>query len=293
MPLGVYFPTHYRYTLTAHIDEGWNIAPETDSLVSPAMRFVRSVESKGRDLIIGYEYETLADHVDPAAAAAHLEKLSQVRRLLTYSITPPRTSANAAAGLPAEGTNWPLVLAAVFAGLIAVFGAVQLSRAPVPKWASWPGPPTDGPRGIEGWLLLVGLGVCLTPVLQLVGMVKTVPTYGVSSWADLTTTAGSRYHPLYGPLLLIELVFNVGLIVFGCLQVWLFFKSKRWFPVFFVLFTSFRVLYDWIDSAAADQIPSVHAKGVDYSSHFSPTLAGMIWILYMLNSKRVRNTFVN
>lgn len=293
MPLAVDFPTHYRYTLIAHLNAGWGVEAKTDSLETPAMRFVRSVEAKERDLTLRYEYETLADHVDPDAATDHLEKLSQVRRLLAFSVLPPPSSENKAAGMEDEGINWPILMVGILAGVIMIVAAVLLARSGPPSWVRWPAPPIDGPSGLRGWLYLLGFGVCLTPLVALVGLFKMLPTYGISSWAAYTSVSGSHYHPLYGPLLILEMLFSIVLLVFSCLQIWFFFGRKRWFVVFFVVFMLIRLAYDVSDVMLANQIPSFHAKGVHWSRLLQSALAALIWVAYLLRSRRVRNTFVN
>jgi transglutaminase-like putative cysteine protease len=295
MPLAVDHPTFFSYTITAHLSGGWAIAPRTDSVATPALRFVRSIAVEGQDLTLRYEYETLADHVVPAAAGDHLEKVSRVRRLLTFSVTPPDTGAGGAGWADPREWNWPVLLAGLFALAFAVAGAIRVQRSPPPAWPRGPATPGDGVSGLGGWLGLVGLGVCLTPLVLVVRLVRSAPAYTASAWALRTTPGGGDYHALWAPTLLLELVGNAALLVFGCLLVWQFFRRKRWFPALFVIVSVARLLLIGADALLAGAIPavSVQESGAEGTQNWSMLLATVLWVGYMFRSRRVRNTFVN
>ena len=292
MPLSVDHPTHVRYTIEAHMKEGWNIVSRADTIETAAARFVRNVQVRGQTLTLSYEYETLADHVLPASAADYLDKMARVRRLLTFTITPPRKAATLAAWSDPHEVNWPVLLTGLFATGLAVFGAVQVQRATPPAWPRGPDQPNDGPAGLGGWLILVGIGVSLTPLRVFAGLLKTAPTYTASSWSQLTTLGTPSYHPLWAPTLLLEMVFNVWLLVFTCLQVFLFFRRRRWFPALFVILAGARVTFDWLDALLANEIPTIKARGIEWSTHVATLLILAIWVAYMFRSRRVQNTFV-
>ncbi len=295
MPLAVDYPRHIRYTIAAHLPEGWAIAPEADTIVTPALKFVRGVAADGQTLTLNYEYETLADHVAPADAAVHLEKLSRVRRMLAFTISPALTDANATNGSRGSEINWPVALIAFMTTGFSIFGAVKVYRSPPPAWPKGPPEPVmpgDTLKGLGGLLSLVGLGVCINPFRVLYATVKSMPTYGASTWADLTTSDGSRYHALYAPTLLLELLSNIAYVVFGLLLIGLFFGRKRWFPALFILVSSIHIAFIWLDAIMASAIPSVQARGIGWADHVRDLLIVSIWAGYMFRSRRVRNTFV-
>jgi transglutaminase-like putative cysteine protease len=296
MPLAVNHPTHFRYRIVARLADGWSIAGEADTIVTPALRFVRVVEVAGPVLTLRYEYETLADHVPPDAASAHLEKLSQVRRLLAFSVTPSRKWTTSDWANPQE-VNWPVLLVGFLSAGVAIAGAVRIQRSPAPAWPRGPAPREalgdDRLRGLGGWLALVGLGVCLTPVNLVTTLVKTSPSYTASAWAQHTTPGAASYHPLWAPTLLLELTINLGLLVFGCVLVWQFFRRQRWFPALFVIFCTARVVAVWGDALIAQTIPAVQALGVNWREPWTTLLASALWVGYMFRSRRVQRTFVN
>ncbi|HXI98946.1 MAG TPA: DUF2569 family protein, partial [Gemmatimonadaceae bacterium] len=74
---------------------------------------------------------------------------------------------------------------------------------------------TIGPTGIGGWLLLPAFGLCLSPVRQLVDLFHTFkPISEPGVWSALTSPGGEQYHPFWAPLLIFELVANLGMVAF-------------------------------------------------------------------------------
>lgn len=294
MPLAVTHPGHIRYTIKARLQQGWHIAPEDTTIETPAVHFSYRAWAQGEVFTLSYDYATVADHVVPRAVADHLEKLSRIRKLLVFSVTPPSAAASPATWADPREWNWSVLLAAVVVTTVAVLLAVRLSRAPAPTWPRGPAGADGTTKGLGGWLILVGIGVSLGPLPMLLTLLKSAPTYTASSWARLTTPSASSYHVLWAPTLLFELVSNLTLIVFSALLISLFFRRRRLFPAVFVIFIVARVIIDLIDAFLANAIPAVKDRApVDWSSHSRALTTGIVWVTYMFRSRRVQNTFVN
>src|SRR5215470_7316419 len=99
------------------------------------------------------------------------------------------------------------------------------------------------PSGVGGWLYLVALGLCLTPVRLVAEIVRGLRPLDPATWHAVTTPGGRAYHPLFGPLIVGELVANaIGPSVYGALA--------------------------------------------------GSALVVLVWVPYLLRSRRVANTFV-
>ncbi|HET9707530.1 MAG TPA: DUF2569 domain-containing protein, partial [Gemmatimonadales bacterium] len=292
MPLDVPYPVHIIYTIAADLTQGWNIAPRTETITTSAMRFTRTIKASGRQLTLRYEYETVADHVAAEDAANHLTRQSRARKLLTFSVTPPSSSQRATWSDPQE-LNWPVLFTALFALGLSVLGVVWISRTAAPAWPRGPLARPDDPHGLGGWLVLVGLGVTIQPIRVLFSIAKTSTTYTATSWARLTTPGASGYDALWAPTLLLELVVNIALLVFGVQLAVLFFRRHRWFPALFVIYAAARAAFISLDLILAHSIPALEGRhGNDVARHTGALLATGLWISYMFRSRRVRNTFV-
>ncbi len=292
MPLAV-TPTYIRYTIQAHIKQGWFITPREERIETPAVRFTYGSRSRGDTLRLTYEYRTVAEHVAPAAVADHAEQLSRIDKLLTYTVSPPGERASLADWRKPGELNWPILLAALFATVVAGLLASRVYHAPPLSWPAGPVGSGQGPSGLGGWLILVGIGVTLTPVMLAVGFLKTAPSYTSSTWARLTTPGAAHYDPLMAPILLFELIANISLIVFAVLQASLFFRRKRMFPALFAIFAAARLIIPAFDDLLLKAIPAL-ADRADAQPALKWNLVfwTLIWVLYVMRSKRVHNTFV-
>jgi len=298
MPLAVSHPIHMRYVINARRHGGWVIRSRHEDVATPAANFKYGVSTENDVLTLSYEYETLADHVMPAATTAHSKGVARVADLLAFRVTPPQQANKGAAHL-----NWSVLLAAVLALVFACMGAVRVSRSklalagtaiPVPTAESSDArrdifPPHEELEGLGGWLILVGIGITLSPVRILVNIVQTLPGYGASTWSQLTTPGSPSYHALWAPGLLIELVANITLFVAACLLVYLFYRKKRQFPIVFGWVILLHLFVQLIDALIIRVLP-VNDKG---TPNWAWVLPAVIWVVYMLRSRRVRNTFVN
>jgi hypothetical protein len=156
-------------------------------------------------------------------------------------------------------------------------------------------PPVEGPKGIGGWLLLPVIGLFIFPIRCLVSLATDyLPIFTTGAWAVLTTPGSQRYHALWAPTLVGEIAFNV---LFLAMDIWLLVLlfSKSWrFPKVFIGFAFLNLAFIVLDSIAGNQIPAVaEAPGNDTAREIGRAFVMvLVWVPYMLKSKRVKNTFV-
>jgi len=146
--------------------------------------------------------------------------------------------------------------------------------------------------GIGGWLILPMLGMIATPIVQLINLTSLGNTLG-----DV-----SRLGPLVANLVWVETIVNFGIFVVapGLLLIQFFGKRRafpRWYIIWTVAAAVFVVLDLFVGYIAFHD--AYEASGTPFfSSDTLRALAGAlvgvcVWIPYMLNSVRVKNTFVN
>ena len=151
------------------------------------------------------------------------------------------------------------------------------------------------PAGLGGWLTLVGLGLIIAPLRLAVFLIQTFPPmFQDGTWEVLTTPGGEAYHPLWAPLLVFELIGNAAFIAAALALLVLFFKRSQLFPRLFISYVCLNLLFivgdAWLGSLVLADEPIFDP---DTARELSRSLiAGVIWIPYMVVSKRVRNTFV-
>ena len=153
----------------------------------------------------------------------------------------------------------------------------------------------SGPVGLAGWLVLVGIGLLISPIrLLILTWSIFAPIILEGYWAVLTTPGSEVYHPMWAPLLVVELVANVALIFTAICLIILFFMRSRSFPRVYTWMAVLSLLFIVLDMFATKLIlpdePLLDPGTARELGRAIFTVA--IWVPYMHRSKRVKNTFV-
>jgi hypothetical protein len=147
---------------------------------------------------------------------------------------------------------------------------------------------------IGGWLILCAVGLLLYPVQTTVTLfTKILPALSQNNWSILTSPASASYHPLWGPLLIMELVGNACFLVFSISVILFFLKRRKFVPKLAVVFMALNLVFVAVDYHLARTVLLVaEPVGLESTVNLIRTIvASMIWILYFLYSKRVKRTF--
>jgi len=243
-----------------------------------------------------YELRTLVGEIGPEQVQSYLERRQEAEDRLGDTLR-HRVGDG---GWPGN-VNWGMVaLALVSLGAVAAGGVwlCTARRFRAPPGGPAPVPVDAGPQGLRGWLLLVGVGVVLSPFRFIVDFTGTAASYFSSAvWLETATPQGEAYHPLYGPLLMFEMVVNVLLIGLSVVACYLYFARRRLFPRIYItlLLASTSVLI--LDEVLGGHV--ISAAGLDAGADADSTkaiwggiLGCAIWCPYMLKSRRVKSTFL-
>ncbi|MCL2308779.1 MAG: DUF2569 family protein [Proteobacteria bacterium] len=150
-------------------------------------------------------------------------------------------------------------------------------------------------KGLGGWLILVCLGLIGTILRLLYYLaVDFLPIFTNGSWEALTTPGAEHYHAAWAPLILSEVASNFVIIALAGCSLYLFFTKSRYFPKVFIGYMALNIIIVTADFLACKFLPVADAES---SAETLPEVyrslcAAMIWIPYMLYSRRVKNTFV-
>jgi hypothetical protein len=151
------------------------------------------------------------------------------------------------------------------------------------------------PSGLAGWLILVCLGLLLSPLRMIVLLVQVyAPIFQDGSWEAVTTPGADAYHALWAPILITELVGNTAFVAAGFVLLVLFFNKSRRFPRLFIAYQVANLLFilgdAWLGSLVLTREPMFDPDTL--REFIRSLIGGLIWIPYMLVSRRVKNTFV-
>jgi len=150
-------------------------------------------------------------------------------------------------------------------------------------------------KGLGGWLILVGIGVVISPIRLLVTLVPTYkPIFEDGTWEALTTVGSEAYTPYFGSLLVGEIAFNALMVVASIYLIYLFFSKHYIFPKLYIVIVAASLIFIPLDAWIVTKVfPGESMFDPETTKEFMRSLiVGVIWVPYMLVSKRVKATFV-
>lgn len=148
-------------------------------------------------------------------------------------------------------------------------------------------------KGIGGWLYLVAFGVIVAPLRLAVEYYPMLIDYFTGGYEITTNPNSKAYVPHLELLLGMEMVANAFMLLLTLVLVVLFFSKHRWFPRVFIFLCVFTPLFLIADAMAVQMVmPSIEVYDTTLVREIARSVIySLIWIPYMLVSKRVKNTF--
>lgn len=145
-------------------------------------------------------------------------------------------------------------------------------------------------EGIGGWLLLVALAIISAPIVLLVFMIREyVPLFVTPHVWDVL-----QGQPRLHAVVVFEAATNIISFLIVLALVYLFFKKRKSFPAFYIMYLVLHAAFliaDLFFVHAA--VPAVAIRAQDAASASRGIFMALIWIPYLLVSRRVKATFVN
>jgi len=153
----------------------------------------------------------------------------------------------------------------------------------------------DDLKGLGGWLILVGIGVVIGPFRLAYGYGPMYYSIFTDGTFEILTTAGTEaYHSLWAPLLIGEALYNSIMVLASLYLIYLFFTKHYLFPKVYIAIVAISLLFipldAWLSSFVLVDEPMFDPTT---TKEFTRTLVNaIIWVPYMLASKRVKATFI-
>ncbi len=286
-PLALQYPVSIKQRIVAHLPESWPVETGTFTVDNPAFRYRSDVGYAANTLTLSYEYDALADHVAPADIARYEADRARMYDDLGYLLT---YNPELEGALPAAVAPLPMaVLLLVLVG--SVWGAVTLGYRYDPEPAV---APADAPKGIAGWLLLPTLSVIATPFVLAWAGLQWLPFIGAEQWRVLPTLVNDGYRGWAQLSVLLTISGCAVLTVASTLAAWLFFTKRSSAPKFFIA-TSWGGIAFGIAVIAWAAVSGLNDETVTprfVGETLREILVTVLWTAYMLQSRRVKNTFV-
>jgi MFS family permease len=158
-------------------------------------------------------------------------------------------------------------------------------------------------NGIGGWLIVVIISLIFAILSSLSYIINDLlVVFEPQIWIEITSPDGVLYHPLYGAIAILELVFYTLLSIFTSILLILMFMKKKVFRLLMLIYlTSYLILGTVIALITHNVLISIpyfyenmfnELQDELTTSILRTIISSAIWIPYFLVSKRVKNTFV-
>lgn len=299
MPLRISYPMKQEQDVIVHMPDGeWDVPNLEKNVEDDAFSFHYQRSSDGSTVRFHYACETKAAKVPVPRVAGYLKNREEVSRSLDDELYRSfKEAAIVPAALPA--LNWLMIVIAVLAFWGTVVGCVGIwwfTRVRSVAAGGSLAPPVLEEarlRGLGGWLILVGIGLCLAPLVRVGSLANTWTSFfSMGTWQLVAVPTGAKYHPLYAPLLIFELLGNMGLLGLNVLAICMFFAKRKAFPKVYIALLMMNLTFLAIDDVVSARIPSTVANAGDSTAFTRTALIVMVWCAYMVKSRRVKATFV-
>lgn len=155
-------------------------------------------------------------------------------------------------------------------------------------------------ESLDGWLILVIIGLFLTIFWQLSGIYDSIVIFNNGAVELLSNPMSDFYIPGYADLLKFEFIATILFLVLATYLIFLFFKKNTKFPKYYILFWIASIIFVVIDYIILSSliVPIEMKQIINESLAEAETEMGrtiitsIIWSLYIIKSKKVKAMFV-
>jgi hypothetical protein len=140
-------------------------------------------------------------------------------------------------------------------------------------------------EGISGWLVLMAIGQVLGPLQVFTGM--------LNEYTSLPDGTIARYPLAFAGDLILRVTF-IGLLIYTAVH---FFSKRASFPRLFIISYVASLCIPfliglWVTFTSGVNTIGNLFTGSDLGAYSFGAVTGAIWVAYVINSVRVKNTFV-
>src|SRR5690606_18175123 len=119
-------------------------------------------------------------------------------------------------------------------------------------------------EGIGGWLLLVALGLIVSPIRTSLMLAQNhFPMFSDGTWDALTSTTSEHYHSLWAPLITFEIAGNVLTVSLALTTLVFFFMKSKHTPRLAITWLLAGLVFVVADYVLAQQIPLIAEQPID------------------------------
>lgn len=289
-PFAIVYPLTRTHEINVKLPEKWNIERENFSINAPS--FFYNFDAKYNEnknlLSLNYILKTQKDYVTKEEFREYYEKLKQIDTNVTYSLIIPK-------GYVASQNNGKSFLEylGVFIFMLALALAIWLGLKiynydPEPKIESY----FEKNKKINGWIILIGIGLCLSPFKILYDLTMTKGILLNGNWVLFFDSSYSGHNISLGFIIFIELLVNVLTFVLSIVFIFLFFKRRSSFPKVYSFTLIFLFLFLIFDTILVNYFTKANNSFIENKEIIISFIRTGLVASYLLLSDNVKEVFV-
>lgn len=147
------------------------------------------------------------------------------------------------------------------------------------------------PWRFEGWLLLLGFGVVISPFRTIINLWTAYsPMFSDGTMEDIMVNGSLGFTAI----IIIEIITNIGFLLLSVYLIKLLFQKKAIFPKWYLIAASCSLGFLLVDTLVHSlMFPNIEIITTDIIKAIASGAVGLlIWSPYLYKSERSKNTFI-
>ncbi len=274
-----------NHQITVILPEEWNIEPDNIEIKNEYFEYSNSIVPSDRKFVVIHNYKNLKDHVRPEDYDDFITDIKKAQEHLNYYLTYNTLFAQAENSSKISWASVFIILFTITLGTIVCYKIYHNYDIPAKV------PEISYRDGIGGWLSLLSIGLVLSPIFIFIEFFGTEDFLSPKVWY-----LWSSGFPEMTLLIIFELISNSLVLVMSIFVLIIFFKRRTIAPKITAIYLSSTLFLLIFDTVITFQIaPDMHSQAEiseSYSEIGKSLIRVLIWVPYLLVSKRVKETFV-
>lgn len=280
-PVALNYPFNIDYTIQVVIPSGWNIEKSDNEIKRNAYVFKSQSYAREDTLFLNYKLSYLSDFIPVNKLDESREdakKISDDELSYSFTYTPDVSK------VPYNINYWMMALVIIFiAGLTLAGIKIYRTETQSLMFEHWRNQPPIG-----GWLVLIAIGLAVTPLAILVTIINN-GSFNLNKWGLSLPGMGTAS---YNAAFLFETLGNVFSMCYSAFCFFLLIKRRDIFTKFMIGLYAYYVLFhvsEYIILQSADTTALDKESGQAIARAM---IGAAIWIPYFIKSTRVKKTFI-
>lgn len=284
MPYYLGAPTEFLQETVIELPDDWQVENSKLEFRSDAFAYNSKVVKGAKSIMLTFDYKTFRSYIDADQVKEFISLHEKIKGDLSFFLNYDKS-------VESFRFSWfSLVLL-----IISVGAGLYFARKLYFEYNPDSPINTQNPKPIGGWLILVAIGISISPFRILYNVVSTQEYFNHNLWIGLFDSEKSVIIPELAALLVFELVYNTLIFIYIILVLILFYKKRTSLPRLISIFYAVNLVVIVIDTVLAlGLMPNVYSEQEKvgfYKNIVGSLIACAIWIPYFTISQRVKETF--